>query len=349
MKIEKDILEKIMTEIAICNYKEEMEMMRKSNIEEKKYFQKIAIFFCIFIGISTISVLASMTFKRIENRNKVYSTGTIKKAEESGYIQNVDMDYIYSKDIGVKINSIILSDNDLDLVIDFNFEHKQLTRNSIVINCIVYDEDNNIYGYSDHSIYKRGNKLIEFLETMNINYDKEKPYETVYSKSKVQNNLVETENELMAQISFHSEKLFPKNKKIFVKIFDIGYIENNQYKSISNKSEWTIEIPLIDEFYNRKSEEYILATENKDFRVEKAYITETSMTLIYTINNNNLGIDKVDIIDEKNNRYSPVGEIYRNGDRIINQFSINRDTITQKLYVEVLINQEIKRLELIKK
>lgn len=54
------------------------------------------------------------------------STKAINYAVENGYVQNVDMDYVYDNDIGIKINHLILDDLNMDISFCYEVQNKNI-------------------------------------------------------------------------------------------------------------------------------------------------------------------------------------------------------------------------------
>ena len=105
--------------IAISKMKEESDItMKNSKNIIKKGIGIVACFVVLFSGIVYAKDIENY-LKRIFNN----TTEAIDKAVENGYIQQENMDYTYDKDIGIKVNSLILDDLNLD--ISFNFETKK--------------------------------------------------------------------------------------------------------------------------------------------------------------------------------------------------------------------------------
>ena len=92
--------------IAISKMKEESDItMKNSKNIIKKGIGIVACFVVLFSGIVYAKDIENY-LKRIFNN----TTEAIDKAVENGYIQQENMDYTYDKDIGIKVNSLILDD-----------------------------------------------------------------------------------------------------------------------------------------------------------------------------------------------------------------------------------------------
>lgn len=337
-KIENQIIDNLKLDISISNFEKECKMNFKNNMS---YLKKVAVILLFFISFSGTIIFAYIGFNKIIKDDKVYMQGSLKDAEDNGYLQKVEMVYAYAENIGVKVDEISISDNDFNVILDFDFSQRELNNNSILLNYIIYDENNNVYGYGDSTINSRGKNLLKFFRENNINYNEEDWYQDIYSKVKFQNNLIETQEQFKTQITLKANNRFPKSKKIYVKIFEIGYLENSKYKNIVKNTDWILEVDLNEKFYNRESIDFKLKNEINGFNLEQAYITDTSMTIRAKIDNMSGSIkDKIIVIDENDKEYISENLSTRDGENILLYYSINKRNITSKMYIKVLINNQ---------
>ncbi len=350
-EMENNIIENIKEEIAILNF-QKVEDFKSSQIAKEINFSinKIALFIFSVIIISSGCIFAMNIFKKTDNINKKYALGSIIRLdEEENYIGNVNMEYSYLDNIGIKVNNIILSDNDLDIILDFDFSKKTLNRNSVLVNYIIYDENNNVYSYADYNISDRAKNYKKFCRDMNINYQKENWRDNIYAKGQAQNNLLETNERLITQLAVKSDRKLPNSKKIYIRIFDIGYLDNAKFLSISNNNEWILEVNIPDEYHDRTNIELETISNTNYFVLNSAYITDTSMTLIAKLQGLEGSIsNKVIVIDENGKEYKSK-LIYRNGNLFTLAFDINKSIVTNKLYIKVLNNDKFEEIELVRK
>lgn len=136
--MEDEIFEKVKLKIAISEFKGENDMAvnKKRNFIIKKGLGIAACFAILFSGIVYAKDIENY-FKRIFTN----STEAIDKAVENGYIQEENMNYVYDKDIGVKVDNLVL--DELNLAISFNFETKIENIKSIRFNDFTITNDNN--------------------------------------------------------------------------------------------------------------------------------------------------------------------------------------------------------------
>ena len=333
--MEEKILEQVVRDISLFNIRKEIEKKQeRDNTNQECFLKRVAVFLLSLLVISGTSFATYYYFKNIHTE-KVYALSSIKEAEESGYIDNIEMDYIYAKNIGAKVNSIILSDNNMDIILDFDFKQEQLTHNNILVNAIIYDENKTIYANSDTPVTSKGKYLQNFYKEKEIPYNQSNWYEGICARSIRQNSLLENSEQCMIQMSFTAnQKPFPRSQKLYITIFNLGYIEEGKFTSISNHAEWNIEIEIPEKFYERKTTKYELKEEIEGFQLNNAYITETSMTLLYSSET----IDGQDVIlvDENGKEYFPEAFWYKTKENTVLQYAINQNTKTNKLYLKIL-------------
>ena len=148
------ILENVKLKISISNFDEEENLeMKKSN----RSMLKIATVACCMLIVTTSLVFAkdisNFVSKIFNNSNKA-----IDAAIENGYVQTEEMEYIYDKDIGVKLDSLVL--DDLNLNISFNFETKRENIKSIRF------ENFNITNDNDKVVFRSEFEYSETLEEL---------------------------------------------------------------------------------------------------------------------------------------------------------------------------------------
>ena len=131
-----DFKEKTRVKIAISKMEEkEKAMSKNNNYKIKKGIAVAACFAIVFSGIVYAKDIEQF-IKNIFNN----STEAIDLAVENGYVQQNKMNYIYDKEIGIKVDNLVLDDLNLD--ISFNFETKKEDVKSIRFNDFIITNDN---------------------------------------------------------------------------------------------------------------------------------------------------------------------------------------------------------------
>ena len=100
--------------------------IQKETINKRNHkhysLKKLSIVFSLcVICFSILAVSAYPGFQFISKPEIGYVTSSLEEAVENGYIQNVDMDYMYFNNIGIKVNYIVMSDYNLNILFDFQF------------------------------------------------------------------------------------------------------------------------------------------------------------------------------------------------------------------------------------
>ena len=334
-QLEDILLDNLRKDIAIINFEK---LSQKTHTKFIIYFKKIIITILSLLGFGGITVFAyvNLYLTPIDNLNISYAL--IKDAVDNGYVENMDMSYIYSNDIGVKINSLVMSDDKLDIVFDFDFNKNILPQNKPNIAMIIYDECKNIYYIWNTPNNTIKNKL--YLKNYYKRFDLSNDNYINGSQSMI--TLYQSNNKYIGELSLCALEKYPKAKQLYINIYDIGYNENSndKYKSLFNNVNWSFEIDIPEQFYNRNSLNYDLKEVNTsiDFILEEFNITETGTTLIYKTTNN-IPL-QISIIDGNNKIYKSNGTILLNKNNNSYNFkneynSLNKYVLTDKLYLYI--------------
>lgn len=350
-KLEKKIFNKLETEISINNFKNEEIAMNKK--EKFSLLQKIITIIVSITAISGTVLFAYNKMKEVNYTEYGYSmTGqkndSVREATENGYVEIIDTEYIYEKDIGCKVKSYFISDNVIGIQLDFDLSNKTLDKNRVLTKFIIYDENGNVYGKSSFiEPFVKGLKEKkyekDFYKQHNLKEDE------IMANSASYGALYESENHIIYRILLSNpNEIFPRNKKLFINVHDIGYsdIDTNakyDFKSIvKDKIEWNFEINVSEKFYNRTSDEYKLKENIENFELKKVLVTDTQTTITYKSDN----IDAVKgIVDKEGNLYKRYTSSFIE-EQYFARCSFNKSMETTPLYLRIEVNGEIKDIEL---
>lgn len=304
------------------------------------FLNKIAILFIVFSLLIIGGIKAKDIVKFFENREPSYIVESISESIANGYVENLNMDYNYSDNIGFKIKSFSMSENDINLVLDFKLnEYLQLDVNDIEYSYILYNQDNYIY-YIMNGTNK--NIIEDFIKQKNINNI------DLHVLNAQQVTITRTDNNIIISNLISTKDFFPKAKKLYIDIIGIGYFDNNnKYIELSN-SKWNIELDIPDKFYSNIAFNYKQETVIDNINIEKLMVTDTSTTFIAEIpflNTLNIISNNIYITDENQNIYKTKSLLYEN-DKIICQFPITKNNTTDILYVNIIINGKDKIIKL---
>lgn len=288
---------------------------REKRNKAKVRVPQIVVYLFSIIIISTGVVFANEIVDFVKSLF-INTTNSIDKAVENGYVQQINMDYIYDNNIGIKIDNIIIDDTNIDISIVYK----------------VNDASIELIELYEYEIRDQNNNLIYELNTNNNNELSEGSHLIKYNDSVKLDN-----NEFNESLLIVSNKFNNYNKLRF-KINSIRIKKNNEFYIQSGK--WIFEQDIDTKVLNRKKYTYIIDFNNV-FESYDINITETSlkMELFFKNNINN------DLIKQKDNI------ILRDKSGNCYEYSILK-VIQNKLYLEYdigLYNENIEELELILK
>lgn len=183
-----DFKERTKLKIAISKIEEENGINKKNTFAFKKSIGIAACFAIILSGIVYAKDIENY-FKKIFNN----STEAIDKAVENGYVQQEDMDYTYDKDIGIKVDSLVLDDLNLDIA--FNFETKKENIKSIQLKNFIITNENGKKVYESELKYAYSLEDVYLANSVKWNDRCEKITDTIFTDS-ILFGLRKTENEL---------------------------------------------------------------------------------------------------------------------------------------------------------
>ena len=247
--------------IAISKMREESDITMKKNkvnIMIKRGIGFVACFAIIFSGIVYAKDIENY-FKKIFNN----STEAIDKAVENGYVQQENMDYTYDKDIGIKVDSLILDDLNLD--ISFNFETKKENIKSIHFDDFIITNDNDKVVFSRKFISADNPDELPIYNSVNWGNEQIKLNNTTYSDS----------------ILFG---LRPEKEEFKELYFDVKSIQIIYYDDTKETIEgnWKFNVKISDEM-RRKTANIYNISENNEY-IENCTVTISNTGTIVELN-----------------------------------------------------------------
>lgn len=133
---------------------------------------KKIIILALSLGVATTSIVFAKNivnfFKNIFNN----STPGIESAVKNSYVQNVDTDFIYDNNIGIKVDNLIIDNNILDISLIFNLSNLKDINNVTVNEFNLINENNKIIElYNDEYENKSvDDNNLYFIEMKNDSY-----------------------------------------------------------------------------------------------------------------------------------------------------------------------------------
>ena len=299
--------------------------IKKHEVDHKKYLN-IAAIFILTICISSIGYAMKkrdLFYQEFENR-KIGHSNAVNLALENGLEEKIDMEYLYQDDIGIKIDSILLTNDNLKMNVNFKFKnYSNLNTVNMGFCYAIYDENNNIYQIFERYVpkesyksYKQYKKLL--AKELNLrNYFWEELPKELAGSGLTPYCITSKDGNLIFETNIKTMVGFPKTKKLFVRIYNpgycyadyiyytnpitktkVGYPVNVENHKLSN-SEWQFEINISDTLYNSEVLNLKFNEDVKEFELEKAEISDTGLLIElnlskgYSYENNGKEIFKV--------------------------------------------------------
>ena len=339
---------------------------------KKKLLNSVAIVF----GIITLTTTATSIYakKSWEKEYDEYLNRYINCAKTSvnneninGSVKNLDMDYIYIDGIGIKVNSLMLTDYTCQMDISVKTKDEN-NFEAFEFGFAVYDEQKNIYQVSERLKYNTGEFLYyekKLCKELGIKYNDGRGLPKKLTSGFALNPIAIEEGNTIMRLELKSDEVLPKTEKLYVRIFDIGYSladisyidgNNNNFKindsvdfQISD-SEWQFEIEIPNEFYNKTYMKLELAEEIEGIKLEEAVLSNTDLSIIIdTKYLKNYILEGVKIIDQDEKVYN----IYKisNKDKIKLIFNTGKDITDKRIYLNIDIPEYniCNKIELIRK
>ena len=344
-----------------------------------------AVFIIVFIGFLSpqiyAKVQANIKYREYSRRDYVSGRGEIATA----YEEKTNMEYVYQNNIGVKVDSIVLTDDTFKANINIKLPDEmrvdKLPENSgedtsvfYQFGYVIYDEENNLLGCTNRIEnefdYWYYDYLMCLYKELGIKFDENNYMSKILAKISGQSIKEINDDEIVSQIELNSVKGFPNSKKIYIRIFNIGYSisKNNSDKPfISEHSnlEWSFEIEAPDRFLKRETIKLALVDEIPKLKIEKFILTETGMLLnakmksVVDIMEDGINGDEnwgdirdamFNITDSEGNIYYPVaGGTIDLKDGFYKRFEIDKDLFNSTtLYLNMKIGDKEYMSEIIK-
>ena len=354
--------------------------------QENKHFRfsgipaVVVAVLAIFIITPSIyaKIMWNAEFKEYLYRPVGEAKGSLEEARESEYAEVIDMDYLVQDGIGVKVDSMLITDDCFDVNVYFKFDNDiTVDSKGFDYGYAVYDEYNNIYTIAERTLAngKLANRTKFIYKELGLKYNSRNYYDIQFCNGSTVGPREVNENDrvITSEFTLRAKDAFPKSKKIYIRIFDLGYrmadIDEENIKSsqveifdISN-AEWIFEIDVPEKFYTRETMELKLKDEIPDVEIEKIILTETGLVVnvasekvqenyFKAMNNANkfmVESEKVcGITDGEGKSYHMEGSAAGDNKCEFN-FQASKNDFNKKLYISFTIDGKVYTSELIEK
>lgn len=229
----------------------------KSQTTTLNKLSKVAVIVITFGILSTSIVFAKDIIDFITSLFN-NSTKAIDTAVQNNYVQNIDMEFIYYDNIGIKSNSLIIDDTNMDISFIYDCTNLENIQSIELNDYIITDENSNL-------IYNTNYSEAELLVNSYIKYNKPK---------------LITDGIFQDSIIYKSTN-FPKFEKICFQISSLKIYNGDNYKIKTGI--WNFEIS-IDKQLNQRKNKNLTISSNTFITDSSAELTETSLKINLNFN-----------------------------------------------------------------
>lgn len=278
------------------------------NNKNKKYkiFLLIRKFIITVIGLFTITSgivfakdIKTFVNNLIENIYGNYNEG-ITTAIDNGYSQDIDMKYIESNNIKVKVNQITMDDYNLGIIFNVEINQKELFEdlyNVQLKNILIMDENNNVI----FAEYENQEEFVKYCDENNLDKG---TYGIGYANCGANGRILNIQNNNIVYSFYTTSEKFPQSKKLTIKFDKIYLLNNKIFDEVNNKKvdnriatvegNWHMDIDLGKMSSDRESIDYIATNINdNNTTVTKASLSMTNMKLELITNSDKIDFKKL--------------------------------------------------------
>lgn len=182
------------------------------------------------------------------------STEGIQTAIENDYVQNVDMDFIYDNNLGVKVDYLVMDETNLNVSFVYDYQKDDDFTDISLGEYIIIDENNNIIGANilDYDPTKYSNIIVGGNSHNSI------------SNSKLRESILITSSDM------------PTCDNLTFEIHSINIEKDDKISVITGN--WMFNIELADMIVNPNSEKYICSY-NKYIKNISTQLNDTSLQI----------------------------------------------------------------------
>ncbi len=347
-----------------------VEGVSKMNILKMKFTRIIATavaLVMIFIGIpqTYAKIKWNAEFTEFKNISKEVITG--QKIDE----ELVEMDYIEKNGIRARVESIVASVDEIKIKLAFEIDDNiEVNSKSLEYSFAIYDENNNVYTvYNSNRTTKRDSLPELIYSELGVKYNKNDIYAIQYANNSSNGNISAEGRKITNEIQLGSLKGFPKSRKLYVRILDLGYSmvdrDSKEFEQVKITNEsWIFEINIPDKFFYASTYELKLSTEIDGFNPIKIAVSDTGLIISakdkYISNKVGNGYklsveefakmrdELIYITDSLENKYNLI-DLTSNDNEVNVKFDATRKNLDEnKLYLNIAKDGKLYKTELIK-
>lgn len=246
----------------------------KLKLENKGYYYKILTIILVLCMI-TGTVFAKNIMNFIKALFENVSEG-VNRAIQSGYIDNVEMDYSKSQEADIKVDSILMDDYNLDILFNIKLKENEISTEIVnfeIPDLFISDDMNNIIvaKFENNISYE------EFCKERGLNIE----YKNIaYGDGSESGIIINKENNIYKYSYVTHSTEFPKSRRLIIEFNRIIALDKQKNTIKEILGEWKIEINLPNEFYNRETIIYNMKSCNdENLKLTRATVSKTSMKI----------------------------------------------------------------------
>ena len=238
--------------------------------KNKKIIKKVACFILVIV-LATSVIFAKDILAYIRYLLKTNSSKGEQTAIDNGYIEEVNMKYINSNGVNVRVSEILMDDYNLSILFNIEIpetEGVESIYNVKLSNLIITDEQNNVLVLA----LENSERYEEFYKENNI---QERNRNIAYNKGAYYGEIITSYGRTIEYKYMTYSEEFPKSKKINISFDKIVLSNKNSYDKTVIEGEWNIEVNLPEEMYNRETLIYNAKNSTEDILIKSFKVSNT--------------------------------------------------------------------------
>ena len=216
-----------------------------------RILKKITLILLILILFSGFAVLAVYIVKQIR-AHFTTSLNSIDAAVENEFVQDIESDFVYDNDIGIKVDALILDDKNLDISFMYDVLNKEKYGNIEGIRIL------------DYEIKNKNEILFNSNVDNSTNNCRQHSQKSEMIDSYFRNSVLLISNDYFSNIN-----------EINISINSISIKSNNKTEIV--RGNWNLRYEINKLFNQRTKNNYFLVDNNKYVNKSNAILTDTSI------------------------------------------------------------------------
>ncbi len=246
---------------------------QNNNTHYKKIniIKKVACFILVIV-LATSVIFAKDILAYISYLLKTNSSKGEQTAIDNGYIEEVNMKYINSNGVNVRVSEILMDDYNLSILFNIEIpgtESVESVYNVNLSNLVITDEQNNVLVLA----LENSERYEEFYKENNI---QERNRNIAYNKGAYYGEIITNYGRTIEYKYMTYSEEFPKSQKLNISFDKIVLSNKNSYDKTVIEGEWNIEVNLPEEMYNRETLIYNAKNSTEDILITSFKVSNTA-------------------------------------------------------------------------